>query len=311
MNSCKQSHLVQRWEGMSSSTHFAAPSLRSLRSTGSSPVLDAGHQSRKVERGEADIVVAIRRSQSHPQDPIFKPAANPCSAPGHSAAFIFVHGLGDDAQGLENVADQFQNNEKLSWMNWIIPNAKEHRDAMTTAWYRPTSLSPFPPSRPELADEEDEEGMLETVTYLESLIDACVAKGIPLQRIVLGGFSQGCAMSLLTDLVSAKYSGRLAGVVGLMGYLPLAPGGRIQQLRACAGLPPVAGEVSMFLARGRQDRLIPTRIWNQTLKGLKDLGVNEGAMEVHEYEGLGHSLSGPLMLDMCKWLEKVVPQLED
>lgn len=196
-------------------------------------------------------------------------------------------------------------------MNWIIPNAKENHDAMTTAWYRPSSLSPFPPSRPELEEEEDEEGMMETVAYLESLIDACVNKGIPPQRIVLGGFSQGCAMSLLTDLVSAKYSGRLAGVVGLMGYLPLASKGRIQHLRAHAGLQPTVGEVSMFLARGKKDQLIPTRVWNQALKGLEELGLNKGAMEVHEYEGLGHSLSGPLMLDMCVWLERAVPKLED
>ena len=47
------------------------------------------------------------------------------------------------------------------------------------------------------------------------------------------------------------------------------------------------------------------------LKTLDDLGLNDGAVEAHEYEGLGHGLSGPLLKDMCIWLERVVPKLED
>ncbi|WPH04124.1 Hypothetical protein R9X50_00700900 [Acrodontium crateriforme] len=244
-------------------------------------------------------------------DPIFKPAIKPCSDPAHGAAFIFVHGLGDNAEGLENVADQFQQNDKLSWMNWIIPNAMENRDAMSTAWYTPTALSPFASSRPELEDEEDEAGMLQSVKYLESLIDACVSKGIPPQRIVLGGFSQGCAMSLLLDLTSKKYSGKLAGIIGLMGYLPLTAKSRIQHLRAHNDLPPTHGHVSVFLARGEKDMLIPKRIWNMTIKGLNDLGLHDEALEVHEYEGLGHSLNGSVLKDMCTFMESIVPKLED
>ena len=77
------------------------------------------------------------------------------------------------------VADQFQSNDKLPYMNWIIPNAMEDRDAMTTAWYRPTAFSLFASTRPELEEEEDKEGMMKTVEYIESLIDACVNKGVP------------------------------------------------------------------------------------------------------------------------------------
>ena len=195
-------------------------------------------------------------------------------------------------------------------MSWIIPNAEENRDAMQTAWYRPTGFANRPTSgRPELEEEEDEEGMLKSVKYLESLIDACCNKGIPPERIVLGGFSQGCAMSLLADLISEKYSGKLAGVVGLMGYLPLAS--RIQHLRAHANLPPTIGEVPIFLARGEKDMLIPKRVWNQSLKGLEEVGYNKSAIEVHEYPGLGHGLSGPLLRDMCNFLERHLPKLED
>lgn len=250
-------------------------------------------------------------SQPQREDPIYKPAENPPSDPAHQAAFIFVHGLGDTADGLEDVADQFQNNHKLPYMHWIIPNAMENREAMTTAWYTPNSFSTFPPDRPELAPEEDELGLMKSIGYIESLIDACRNKGIPSQRIVLGGFSQGCALSLLLDLTSKKYAGKLGGIVGLMGYLPLANGRRIEDLRSHADLPPVHGSVSIFLARGEKDQMIPKRVWNQTLEKLKSLGAGEDDLEIHEYEGLGHSLNGPVLRDLCAFVERYVPKLED
>ncbi|KAK3630795.1 hypothetical protein LTR56_017212 [Elasticomyces elasticus] len=241
-------------------------------------------------------------------EPIYKPATKPASDPAHGATFIFLHGLGDDAEGLENIADQFQNGDKLSWMNWLIPNAMEDHDSQQTAWYTPSSLSTFAPSRPELEDDEDEEGLLKSVAYVESLIDACISKGVPPNRIVLGGFSQGCALSLILDLTSKKYSGKLAGIVGLCGYLPLAGKGRLQHLRAVNGLPPTHGDMAIFLARGKQDSLIPKRIWNLTLKGLE--GFEATSVEQHEYDG-GHTVGGPMLRDVCKFLETVVPKLED
>ena len=60
--------------------------------------------------------------------------------------------------------------------------------------------------------------MLETVHQLNQLISAEVDAGIPADRIVLGGFSQGAAMSLLTGLTTER---KLGGVVVLSGWLPL------------------------------------------------------------------------------------------
>lgn len=207
------------------------------------------------------------------------------------------------------MADQFQQNKKLPYMTWILPNAMENRDAMDTAWYTPTAWPSASTSRPELEEDEDEDGMMKSVAYIESLIDACVNKGIPPERIVLGGFSQGCAMSLLTDIISKKYGGRLAGIAGLMGYLPLCH--RLQDLRAHADLPPNVGHVEMFLARGQKDQLIPRRVWSQSLKTLEVLGFEQSSMEAHEYEGVGHGLTGVVLRDLCNWLERVLPDLGD
>lgn len=65
---------------------------------------------------------------------------------------------------------------------------------------------------------EDEPGMLRTVRSLNELITAEVDAGIPAERIVLGGFSQGAAMTLVTGLTSER---KLAGLIVMSGWLPL------------------------------------------------------------------------------------------
>lgn len=219
----------------------------------------------------------------------------------HGLTHIFTN----DSPG---VARQFQSAGKLPHMTWVLPTALENNDLGMNAWYMPTSLSPYPPSRPELEDEEDEEGMMSTVAYLTILIDDLIQQGIPEKRIVLGGFSQGHAMSLLTGLVS-KYAGKLGGLVGLSGYLPLPE--RIVALRENAGLPKdVKDDVEIFLARGTGDRLVPRRYHRMCYEKLFELGVREEAVTLKEYEGMQHVLGGSELRDLCAWLELVVPSLE-
>ncbi|KAL1306030.1 hypothetical protein AAFC00_004158 [Neodothiora populina] len=239
--------------------------------------------------------------------PIIKPAQSPTQDPAHSAAIIFLHGLDDDAHGWEDIANQFQRANKLPYLQWIFPNAPHNHDARQNAWYNPTPLRATPAGRPELAEEEDEEGLRKSVAYVESLVDGLCSKGIPTNRIVLAGFSQGCALSLLTELTS-RHSGRFAGIAGLMGYLPLPD--KIQAMRSEAGLPHVVGEVPLFLGRGGQDRLIPHTRWDETVGKLKELGFGS-ALELKEYPDLGHALSPVVLQDLLVWLESIVPKLED
>ena len=54
---------------------------------------------------------------------------------------------------------------------------------------------------------------------VEQLIESEISDGIKSERIILGGFSQGAAISLVTGL-KTKY--KLGGIVCLSGYLPIA-----------------------------------------------------------------------------------------
>lgn len=148
-----------------------------------------------------------------------------------------------------------------------------------------------------------------SVAYITTLIDDLAAQGIPEDRIVVGGFSQGHAMALLTGLTSKKYAGRLGGLAGLSGYLPLIE--QIPQLREDAGLAKeVNDRTEVFLARGTKDMLVPKRYHRMCYEGLYGFGVKEEKVEIHEYEGMGHQMGGAELRDLCAWLEKVLPVIQ-
>jgi lysophospholipase-1 len=221
-----------------------------------------------------------------------------------ASALIFLHGLGDDATGWENIAHQFQRAAKLPHMTWIFPNALENHDAMQRAWYVPTALSPFQSQRPELDDPEDEEGLLQSVAYVESLIDDLVDRqGVPVEKIFVGGFSQGCAVALLTGLCSKKYAGRIGGVLGLCGYLPLGFD-RIKALRSeVPVVDGVAATTKFFYMRGSKDMLVPQRYYRMAVEGLRELGVRDAMVTAKVYDNLGHTISGQVLREVCDWLQ--------
>jgi len=188
---------------------------------------------------------------------------------------------------------------------------------MSTAWYTPSSFSPIPVGQSgssSVSQEEDSESeepaddsedeILASVEYVCGLIDKEVERGVKLERIVLGGFSQGCAISLVLAL-SSRYKGRLGGLVGLSGYLPR--GGKIYEGRKGFVKSQEVQRMRIFLAHGTKDMLVPMRVFREARKRVEKT-VGEEMVEVHEYAGMGHVTSGPEFRDMCAFLEKVVPE---
>jgi len=236
----------------------------------------------------------------------------PSVSADNAAVIIFLHGFGDTAEGWINIAEQFHAAQKLLYLTWIFPNAPHNHEAMTTAWYTPTSFSPIPigkssseslksASDDEEDEDEDEEGILKSVDYVFELIEEEVEKGIPLNRIVLGGFSQGCAISLVAGL-SSRYAGKLGGLVGLSGYLPL----RRRVRRERENLEKERKEMHVFLAHGTRDTLVPMRIFRDYQIRVKGM-VGDDFVEAHDYEGMGHNTSGLELRDVCVFLEKILP----
>jgi lysophospholipase-2 len=183
---------------------------------------------------------------------------------------------------------------------------------MTTAWYTPTSFSPIPVGRSSSSPYEEEEEddntpeILASVEYLSSLIDEEVKRGVKPERIVIGGFSQGCAISLLTALNScSRWKDRVAGVVGLSGYLPRINSNKKEEEGKEDGKRDKS-KTEIFLAHGTRDMLIPMRVFRDTKARVLGL-VREERVEVKVYEGLGHVTRGDEFRDLCAFLERVVP----
>lgn len=203
---------------------------------------------------------------------------------------------------------QIHSANKLAHVKWILPNAPQNRDAMAQAWYSPKPFSPIPmPKRSGESEtdegEDDEKGMLKSVDYICGLVAKEVEeRKVPLDRIVVGGFSQGCAVSMLVGLLS-RYSGELGGVVGLSGYLPLE--GKVGRSIAERG---VRSATKWFLAHGSRDQLVPRRMFTSYKESLEKWEVDNVEARVYEgYEGMPHSTTGEEIRDLCTWLERVLP----
>ncbi|KAF1916854.1 Phospholipase/carboxylesterase/thioesterase [Ampelomyces quisqualis] len=135
----------------------------------------------------------------------------------HTATVIVAHGLGDNGAGWIFLAENWRRRSKFEEVRFLFPNAPSIPITMNMGmrmpgWYDIKSLG-------NLDDrEEDEAGIQQSKDYFHSLIDDEIKKGIPADRIVIGGFSQGGAMSLLSGVT---YKNQLGGIFGLSCYLLL------------------------------------------------------------------------------------------
>ncbi|MBV9890927.1 MAG: carboxylesterase [Rhizobacter sp.] len=211
------------------------------------------------------------------------------TAPSPGAAVIVLHGLGADGNDFVPVAHELEL-APVGPVRYVFPHAPTRPVTINggyvmRAWYDILGLDTR-----ELR--EDERGLRESQALVEALIEREKERGIPAARIVLAGFSQGCAMTLMTGL---RYRERLAGLVGLSGYLPLAAktvGERHEANR----------EVPIFLAHGSGDPVIPIARARQSRDALVAMGH---AVEWHEY-AMPHSVCAAEIVDLNRWLLRVL-----
>ncbi|KAI9031972.1 Phospholipase/carboxylesterase/thioesterase [Hyaloraphidium curvatum] len=217
----------------------------------------------------------------------------------HTATVFILHGLGDTGHGWADVADMLA--AKLPWIKWVLPHAPSIAVTLNygmsmPAWYDIPSLD-------QIDKKEDEAGMKKTVDKINSwIIDE--SKTVPESRIVLGGFSQGCAMALLTDVLSRSKEeggiGKLAGFFGMSGYLPLAK--KAIELMSPAN-PNLDTPLAMF--HGTDDAVVPHFRGSASRDRLKELGFKP---EWKEYRGLGHSANLEEIQDIERFLLRVLPK---
>jgi len=200
------------------------------------------------------------------------------------ASIIVLHGLGADGHDFVPLCRELDL-AALGPLRLIFPHAPE-RPVTINGGYRMRAW--YDLKEVDLQRREDEAGVRASAVDIAALIDAERARGVPSERIVLMGFSQGCAMSLFTGL---RYPHRLAGLVGLSGYQPLAESLAAELAPANAGLP-------IFLAHGRQDPVVQIARGEAALEQLRGLGY---APSWHAYD-MEHSVCAEELADLDAWL---------
>jgi phospholipase/carboxylesterase len=210
------------------------------------------------------------------------------TGPNPRAAIVFLHGLGADGHDFEPLARELDL-RAVGSVRWVFPHAPMRPVTINggyvmRAWYDILGT--------ELVRREDEAGLRASQAAIGQLIDAQCARGIAAGRVVLGGFSQGCAMALLTGLRRRE---RLAGIVGLSGYLPLAASTAAERSDANALAP-------VFLAHGRLDAIVPLARAAASRDLLRALGYD---LQWREYP-IDHGVSPAELADLRAFLLQVL-----
>lgn len=202
-----------------------------------------------------------------------------------TASVIWLHGLGADGHDFEAIVPELGLDDAP--IRFIFPHAPErpvtvNMGYVMRAWYDITA--------PDLSQGQDETGTRESEQMLQAWIAHETQQGIPANRIILAGFSQGGAIVLHTGL---RYPQRLGGIMALSTYLPLADTVADEKHAANA-------EVPIFMAHGHDDPIIPLAFAAQSRDRLISLGHN---VEWHEYP-MPHSLCMEEVQAIALWLKE-------
>jgi phospholipase/carboxylesterase len=205
-----------------------------------------------------------------------------------TASVIVLHGLGADGSDFLPIADELDL-KAAGPVRYVFPHAPVRPITINggykmRAWYDILN--------DDLVRREDEAGLRASIPLVQQFIDRERERGIAPERIVLAGFSQGCAMALLTGL---RYPERLAGLVGLSGYLPLAASTAAERSEANLRTP-------IFLAHGRADPVVHFQRALTSRDTLRELGYG---VEWHEYD-MPHSVCAQEIADLNRWLLKAL-----
>jgi phospholipase/carboxylesterase len=214
------------------------------------------------------------------------------TAPNPTATVIVLHGLGADGNDFVPVAEELDLSS-VGPVRFVFPHGPTRPVTINgghvmRAWYDIFGA--------ELGldglKREDEAGLRESQALVEALIAKERVRGVASTRIVLAGFSQGCAMTFMTGL---RHKERLAGLLGMSGYLPL---GALTE----AERHPMNADLPIFQAHGTADPVIPIARAIASRDALIALGH---PVEWQAYP-MPHSVCAPEIADINRWLLKVL-----
>lgn len=191
----------------------------------------------------------------------------PAAEEDSRALWIMLHGLGDSIEGYRWLPEAM----RLPWMNYLLVNAPDE-------YYGGYSWFDF--------GGDIVPGVERSRKLLFELLDARREAGFPTGQTILGGFSQGCLMSIDVGL---RYPHPLAGIVGVSGYV-------CQPEKLMRELSPVALQQRLLVTHGTRDTMIRLADVRGQIAMLKSARIN---VEFHEFVK-GHTIAGDEEVDLIR-----------
>lgn len=209
-----------------------------------------------------------------------------------TASVIWMHGLGADAKDFYGVPVELGLPPDLH-VRYVFPNAPQipvtiNRGMVMRAWYDIDDMG---------SRGQDEKGIRRSAVQIDELVQRENERGIPTNRIVLAGFSQGGALALFAGVRTPQ---PLAGIMCLSGYMLLEDTLSAEANRDGRGVP-------IFQAHGTDDPVVPHLLG----RGSRDLLTESGyTVEWHDYP-MGHSVCIEEVRDIGAWLTRALAHSVD
>ena len=196
--------------------------------------------------------------------------------PRHEAVgvLILVHGRGGSAEDILSLAEAIGRSD----LAVIAPQAAGH------TWYPQSFMAPVDANEP---------GRSSGLSVLESIVTELASFGIPSERLVLAGFSQGACLTL--EFV-ARHPRRYGAVAGLTGGLIGPPGSLGGYEGSLEGTP-------VFLGSGDPDPHVP---WTRVEETAEILAQLDAEVETARYPGRGHTISKDEIIRLDSLVNRVV-----
>jgi len=210
------------------------------------------------------------------------------TSPNPTASVIWLHGLGADGNDFVPIVPELHL-EGCPGIRFVFPSAPTmpvtvNGGYVMPAWYDIIGRN--------LTDQEDAAGIHRSASSISQLIEKEADRGIAYDNIVLAGFSQGCAMALQIGL---RFPQKLAGIMALSGYLPLAISLNTEKHAANQHTP-------IFMAHGMYDTVVVPERAEASCALLEKMGYS---VSWNEYP-MEHSVNREELMDISQFLQSVL-----
>jgi phospholipase/carboxylesterase len=209
------------------------------------------------------------------------------TGPNPTFSILWMHGLGADGHDFEPLVPELAV-DGLPAIRFVFPHAPVRPVTINNgyamrAWYDIIAI--------DRRSAEDVAGIESSAGSLRQLIANENARGIPTNRIVVAGFSQGGAMALH---LATRHPEKLAGVIALSCYLPLAKQFATERSSANLATP-------IYMAHGLQDPVVPIALGDESRRILAATGFK---VDWRAYP-MPHSLCAEEVADIRAFLATV------